>query len=91
MDMYDGVNLSPLEVVFVKVKRSMLQAGWTTPKTSQIYDKWRADEVRDRDCYKIFFALCIHKALKPFVNSNLSPVSRQLHVLPPCLSETANA
>jgi len=46
MDMYDGINLSPLEVVFVKLKDYMLQADWTTPKTSQTYDMWRSHEVR---------------------------------------------
>ncbi len=66
MDMYDGVNLSPLEVVFVKVKHSMLQAGWTAPKTSQTYDKWRADEVRAR---KRYFLALEFKASKPCLNS----------------------
>ncbi|KAA6422349.1 MAG: hypothetical protein FRX49_07819, partial [Trebouxia sp. A1-2] len=41
VDAYDGVNLNPLEVVFIKVKSFLLQADWPAPKTSQTYDRWR--------------------------------------------------
>ena len=27
-DFYDGINADPLEVLFIKVKASMRQAGW---------------------------------------------------------------
>ncbi|KAL3131963.1 hypothetical protein ABBQ38_007659 [Trebouxia sp. C0009 RCD-2024] len=40
VDAYDGINLNPLEVVFVKVKSFLLQADWTAPKMSQTYDRW---------------------------------------------------
>ena len=45
VDMYDGVNLTPLEVMFVKVKDYMLQANWAASKTSQAYDRWSSHEV----------------------------------------------
>ena len=45
MDAYDGVNLNPLEVVFVKVKGFLLQADWIAPKTLQTYDRWLSHQV----------------------------------------------
>lgn len=48
VDAYDGVNLNPLEVVFVKVKSFLLQGTWTSPVTSQTYDRWKSHEV---SCY----------------------------------------
>ena len=45
VDAYDGVNLHPLEVLFVKVKTFMLQAAWTAPVTSQAYDRWSSHKV----------------------------------------------
>ena len=48
VDAYDGINLNPLEVVFVKVKSFLLQAKWTAPVISQTYDRWASHEVRCR-------------------------------------------
>ena len=45
VDAYDGINLNPLEVVFIKVKGFMLQADWTAPKASQTYDRWLSHKV----------------------------------------------
>lgn len=45
VDAYDGINLNPLEVVFVKVKGFLLQADWSAPKTSQTYDRWLSHQV----------------------------------------------
>ena len=45
VDAYDGINLNPLEVVFIKVKSFLLQAKWTAPVTSQTYDRWASHEV----------------------------------------------
>ncbi|KAL3163355.1 hypothetical protein ABBQ32_009744 [Trebouxia sp. C0010 RCD-2024] len=45
VDAYDGINLNPLEVVFVKVKSFLLQADWTAPKMSQTYDRWLSHQV----------------------------------------------
>lgn len=44
-DAYDGINLNPLETVFVKVKSFLLQAGWPSPVMSQTYDRWSSFEV----------------------------------------------
>ncbi len=45
VDAYDGVNLNPLEVVFIKVKSFLLQADWPAPKISQTYDRWSTFKV----------------------------------------------
>lgn len=45
VDAYDGINLNPLEVVFVKVKGFLLQADWTAPRMSQTYDRWLSHQV----------------------------------------------
>ena len=45
VDAYDGINLNPLEVVFVKVKSFLLQADWKAPKMSQTYDRWLSHQV----------------------------------------------
>ncbi len=45
VDAYDGVNLNPLEVVFIKVKSFLLQADWPAPKMSQTYDRWSTFKV----------------------------------------------
>ena len=45
VDAYDGVNLNPLEVVFVKVKGFLLQTDWPAPKISQTYDRWLSHQV----------------------------------------------
>ena len=45
VDAYDGINLNPLEVVFIKVKSFLLQADWTAPKMSQTYDRWSSFKV----------------------------------------------
>lgn len=50
VDAYDGVNLNPLEVVFIKVKSFLLQADWPAPKTSQTYDRWRTFKVQPLCC-----------------------------------------
>ena len=58
VDAYDGINLNPLEVVFIKVKSFLLQAKWTAPVTSQTYDRWASHEVT--------FFLRVQQYLYPF-------------------------
>lgn len=38
--MYDGVNISPFEVMFVKVKEFLLEANWTTATSAKKYTTW---------------------------------------------------
>jgi hypothetical protein len=38
--MYDGVNISPFEVMFVKVKEFLLEAGWATASHAKKYSAW---------------------------------------------------
>ncbi|KAI3431515.1 hypothetical protein D9Q98_004565 [Chlorella vulgaris] len=38
--MYDGVNISPFEVMFVKVKEFLLEAGWMTASSAKKYTAW---------------------------------------------------
>lgn len=44
--MYDGINLSPYEVMFVKIKDYLLQANWTTATQVKKYTDWARDHVR---------------------------------------------
>ena len=65
VEAYDGINLNPLEVVFIKVKGFLLQADWTAPKTSQTYDRWLSHQVS-------LLHLCLS------VSGNLSVAGHQL-------------
>eukprot|EP00884_Botryococcus_braunii_P008291 jgi/Botrbrau1/17463/Bobra.0054s0050.1 len=38
--LYDGISINPLEVMFVKVKRAMLEAGWEQVRQATKYDAW---------------------------------------------------
>ena len=42
---YDGVDLNPIEVLFVKVKTFLLQAAWVAPTWAQTYDRWLTRQV----------------------------------------------
>ena len=42
---YDGGNLHPLEVVFVKMKDFMLDANWPAQRAAEAYDSWMTDQV----------------------------------------------
>ena len=42
---YDGVDLNPMEVLFVKVKTFLLQAAWVAPTWAQTYDRWLTRQV----------------------------------------------
>ena len=44
--MYDGIDVSPLEVVFVKVKEFLLEANWTTAAAASKYSQWIDKQVR---------------------------------------------
>ena len=74
VDAYDGVNLHPLEVLFVKVKAFMLQAAWTAPVTSQVYDRWSSHKVSlTASTVTLLHKLCIalyfwHLKYAPTVN-----------------------
>ncbi|KAL6766934.1 hypothetical protein ACKKBG_A37960 [Auxenochlorella protothecoides x Auxenochlorella symbiontica] len=41
--MYDGINLSPFEVMFVKMKEYLLEANWTTATEIKKYTEWARD------------------------------------------------
>ena len=43
---YDGVDLNPMEVLFVKVKSFLLQAAWVAPTWAQTYDRWLTRQVK---------------------------------------------
>lgn len=43
--MYDGINLSPFEVMFVKMKEYLLEANWTTATEIKKYTEWARDRV----------------------------------------------
>jgi hypothetical protein len=43
--MYDGVNISPFEVMFVKVKEFLLEAGWATASHAKKYSAWMRGQV----------------------------------------------
>ena len=45
--MYDGINLSPFEVIFVKVKDYLLQANWTAATAASRYSHWVSDHDDD--------------------------------------------
>ena len=57
VDVYDGINLNPLEVVFVKVKVSMLQADWAAPKASQTHDRWLSHQVSLLPRHQFYFGV----------------------------------
>ncbi|CAL5224080.1 g6706 [Coccomyxa viridis] len=38
--LYDGVSVSPLEVVFVKYKQYLLDAGWSNAQEAAAYSRW---------------------------------------------------
>jgi hypothetical protein len=42
----DGVNLDPLEAVFVKVKAHLLELRWPAQRAAAAYDRWLAAEVQ---------------------------------------------
>ena len=62
VDAYDGINLNPLEVVFVKVKGFVLQSDWPAPKTSQTYDRWLSHQV-SLHIHRPVILLCGHLLL----------------------------
>ena len=39
-DFYDGINADPLEVLFIKVKASMRQAGWSHVTKARVCCSW---------------------------------------------------
>ncbi len=45
---YDGVSLSPLETMFVKVKGFQLDVDWAAARTAAAYDRWLAQVPRRR-------------------------------------------
>lgn len=47
--MYDGINLSPFEVMFVKIKDYLLQANWTAAATVKKYTDWAHSKVGGRE------------------------------------------
>ena len=42
---YDGVTLSPMEVIFIKVKGFTVDARWTAQHTAVTYDSWLGKKV----------------------------------------------
>ena len=42
---YDGIDLNPFEVIFVKVKGHFLWADWTTSTAAVVYDRWNSEKV----------------------------------------------
>lgn len=48
--MYDGIDVNPIEVLFVKIKEHFLEANWTAAVTGAKYAKWiQAAEERLRE------------------------------------------
>lgn len=47
--MYDGVNISPFEVMFVKVKEFLLEANWTTATSAKKYTTWNRGQHKIAD------------------------------------------
>lgn len=45
--MYDGINISPFEVMFIKVKEFLLDANWTAATVADKYSKWIMEEEED--------------------------------------------
>ena len=43
--MYDGIDLSPFEIMFVKLKEFLLEANWTTAAQGKKYSQWSTDRV----------------------------------------------
>jgi hypothetical protein len=43
--MYDGIDLSPFEILFVKLKEFLLEANWTTAAQGKKYSQWSLDRV----------------------------------------------
>lgn len=45
--MYDGIDLSPFEIMFVKLKEFLLEANWTTATQGKKYSQWNMRQVRE--------------------------------------------
>ena len=43
---YDGIQITPLEVLFVKVKSFQLESEWVSTQLAVTYDRWRLLQVR---------------------------------------------
>ena len=43
--MYDGIDLSPFEIMFVKLKEFLLEANWTTATQGKKYSLWSLHQV----------------------------------------------
>lgn len=43
---YDGISLTPFEVMFVKVKGVLLHNEWSYARTAIKYDEWYTERVR---------------------------------------------
>ncbi|KAK9816513.1 hypothetical protein WJX72_001363 [[Myrmecia] bisecta] len=69
---YDGIELNPMEVVFVKVKDFLLDVGWVAPTMATTYDRWISTKgvqgvvnsnmyAADRDTYRLPKILALQK------------------------------
>ncbi|GAB4817919.1 hypothetical protein N2152v2_004965 [Parachlorella kessleri] len=49
--MYDGIDLSPFEIMFVKLKQFLLEANWTTAAQGKKYSQWsmERDDIRTNE------------------------------------------
>ena len=56
---YDGVDLNPMEVLFVKVKTFLLQAAWVAPTWAQTYDRWLTRQVGTSEQHHLPAALLL--------------------------------
>lgn len=43
--MYDGIDLSPFEIMFIKLKEYLLEANWTTATQGKKYSDWNTHPV----------------------------------------------
>lgn len=43
---YDGINLNPMEVMFIKVKDYVLANDWEAARTAVKYATWQDEQVR---------------------------------------------
>ena len=43
--LYDVISVSPLEVVFVKYKQYLLDAGWSNAQEAAAYSRWMDEKV----------------------------------------------
>ena len=58
---YDGVDLNPMEVLFVKVKTFLLQAAWVAPTWAQTYDRWLTRQVSTSQQHLVPDALLLRR------------------------------